>query len=497
MKLSVIASFLAILIAIPGDRAFAPFYLPSLRPQTSTRRASSPSAKEAGPEDVTEESIRSLFYLWNNALATGESRLVAKRYAKDAVLLPAVSDRPRMDYDSIKQYYDEFLKKQPQKEIIEGRVKIGNGWAEDSGICEIVLRAEGNARIRARYSFLYVWEDHRWKILHHHSSVMPEHQQPAQLKDGAPPAHTPSMTVERVQNFFQLYNDALETKDVKAVSQLFSKTAVMFPMESEKPLKSPVEIKKYFKDFLERNPKIRILDSHITIGPDQTWAKDMGTFELKQRADQSKVKCRYAFDYGLESDGHWKITHYQATPLSNSFVSDTLDTASLNRALAQRMYAVSNTMSDDDVRGLFQKWNDALQTKNPSKVAERYARKAVLAPTICETPHSTPKAIQEFYESFLLSQPRAKPIQSFVSVHNHWCKDVGILEYTFDKALPGQEQRKVKERYSFLYVWEDDEWKIAHHHSTFLPEGFQPNADRVAGIEPDDQNPKTDRAAWL
>ena len=32
--------------------------------------------------DITEEEVRSLFSLWNNALATGESKLVAKRYAK-------------------------------------------------------------------------------------------------------------------------------------------------------------------------------------------------------------------------------------------------------------------------------------------------------------------------------------------------------------------------------------------------------------------------------
>ena len=28
--------------------------------------------------------------------------------------------------------------------------------------------------VRARYSFVYVYEDGEWKISHHHSSVMPE-----------------------------------------------------------------------------------------------------------------------------------------------------------------------------------------------------------------------------------------------------------------------------------------------------------------------------------
>ena len=31
---------------------------------------------------------------------------------------------------------------------------------------------------------------------------------------------------------------------------------------------------------------------------------------------------------------------------------------------------------------------------------------------------------------------------------------------------------KVKGRYSFVYVWEEEQWKIAHHHSSVMPEAF-------------------------
>jgi len=89
----------------------------------------------ASAGDISPKQVRALFSLWNNALATGDSRLVASRYAtkSGAVLLPTVSDIPRTDYAGIKDYFDAFLKKQPQGEILEGNIRIGEGWAQDAG----------------------------------------------------------------------------------------------------------------------------------------------------------------------------------------------------------------------------------------------------------------------------------------------------------------------------------------------------------------------------
>ena len=97
-------------------------------------KTSSPSRK-----DITESEVRSLFSLWNNALATGDSRIVAKRYAKESILLPTVSDTPRTDFASIKDYFDAFLLKKPQGEILEGDIRIGDGWCQDAGIYEFTM----------------------------------------------------------------------------------------------------------------------------------------------------------------------------------------------------------------------------------------------------------------------------------------------------------------------------------------------------------------------
>ena len=95
--------------------------------------------KNSGPatKEITKEEVRSLFNLWNNALATGDSRIVAKCYAKTSILLPTMRDQARTNYDAIKDYFDAFLLKQPQGKILDGEIRIGDGWAQDAGIYEV------------------------------------------------------------------------------------------------------------------------------------------------------------------------------------------------------------------------------------------------------------------------------------------------------------------------------------------------------------------------
>ena len=92
-------------------------------------------------ETASEEEIRSLFTLWNSALQTGKPKVVTNLYAKDAVLLPTVSDTPRTDHDLIEDYFKTFLQRKPQGTILESFVKIGSSgeWAKDSGIYEFAM----------------------------------------------------------------------------------------------------------------------------------------------------------------------------------------------------------------------------------------------------------------------------------------------------------------------------------------------------------------------
>jgi uncharacterized protein (TIGR02246 family) len=247
---------------------------------------------------ISQEEVRSLFSLWNNALATGDSRIVAARYADDAILLPTVSDKPRTSRELITDYFDSFLLKKPQGVILDGKIKIGHNWAQDAGIYEFTMGNNG-AKVKARYTFVYVYEKGQWKIAHHHSSVLPEG-----IDVGSP------ISEDEVKNLFYLWNDALATLDSDLVAKRYAKNAVLLPTVSDTPRTSNETIKQYFDVFLKRKPQGVILESNVHIGTN--WCQDAGIYEFTMGDTGAKVKARYSFIY-VREDGQWKIAHHHSS----------------------------------------------------------------------------------------------------------------------------------------------------------------------------------------
>ncbi len=123
-------------------------------------------------------------------------------------------------------------------------------------------------------------------------------------------------------------------------------------------------------------------------------------------------------------------------------------------------------ITESEVRDLFSLWNDALLTEDPDNVAKRYAKKGVLLPTVSDLPRPTYDLIKDYFVHFLQKKPSGEILESYVTIGDNWCSDVGIYEFTM-----GATGDKVKGRYTFVYVWEGGEWMISHHHSSVMPEG--------------------------
>jgi uncharacterized protein (TIGR02246 family) len=121
---------------------------------------------------VTKQQIEGLFDRWNNSLATLKPDAVVANYASDAVLLPTVSNKPRLTQDERKDYFVSFLKNHPQGKIDSRTIKIGCNSAIDTGIYTFTFK--DGTKVPARYTFTYEYDDGKWLISSHHSSAMPE-----------------------------------------------------------------------------------------------------------------------------------------------------------------------------------------------------------------------------------------------------------------------------------------------------------------------------------
>lgn len=216
----------------------------------------------------TEATVRSWFDLWDQALATKESGIVAEMYAEGGTLLPTLSDRVRTDFDGIKDYFDYFLQNEPRGRIVEGYIEVGDDWASDIGIYEFTFGTTG-ATVQGRYSYLYTPQaDGTWKILHHHSSQMPEGLNPEPI------------TEDEVKDLFSLWNDALKTGDPATVAERYAKEGVLLPTMKDDSRTDFAGIEDYFISFLKNKPTGEIIESNVMIG--HNWAQDVGKYIIVQ-----------------------------------------------------------------------------------------------------------------------------------------------------------------------------------------------------------------------
>lgn len=122
------------------------------------------------PTDVSK--IESLFDDWNAALQTGDARKVAEKYLADAVLLPTVSNKPRLTDAERIDYFEHFLANGPVGRIDSRTIRIGCNEAIDTGTYTFAFKDKST--VSARYTFTYARNGQDWKISTHHSSAMPE-----------------------------------------------------------------------------------------------------------------------------------------------------------------------------------------------------------------------------------------------------------------------------------------------------------------------------------
>lgn len=121
---------------------------------------------------TSENEIASLFDRWNTALKTGDPKKVVENYAPKSILLPTVSNKPRLTAAEKEDYFEHFLQKKPSGKIDFRNIEIDCNTAIDSGLYTFTF-GDGT-QVKARYTYTYKWDGKKWLITSHHSSAMPE-----------------------------------------------------------------------------------------------------------------------------------------------------------------------------------------------------------------------------------------------------------------------------------------------------------------------------------
>lgn len=134
---------------------------------TSPSQSDTRSCYRATPQEVS-----GLFDQWNDALKTGQPSAVVALYSEDSVLLPTLSNTPRLTAASKIDYFEHFMEKHPVGTIDERHVLTECNAAIDTGLYTFTFNDGSVAK--ARYTYTYRRGNQGWLITSHHSSLMPE-----------------------------------------------------------------------------------------------------------------------------------------------------------------------------------------------------------------------------------------------------------------------------------------------------------------------------------
>ena len=118
-------------------------------------------------DSITSE----LLQKWVAAIKSGDTKQVTSLYHSDGILLGTFSNKERGVHELILEYFENLLKSPVDVEIVSEHPHVLELAAVNSGLYNFITNGK---TINARFSFVYHKDNAEWKIVSHHSSVMPE-----------------------------------------------------------------------------------------------------------------------------------------------------------------------------------------------------------------------------------------------------------------------------------------------------------------------------------
>jgi len=379
------------------------------------------------------------FNAWIDALKTKNPSTVANMYAASELsFLPTVSPKFIRDNAEAEEYFKDFLKKEPTGTITAQQVHSlsANSYLH-SGLYTFLLGpAASKESVNARFSYVWKRIGGVWKILHHHSSIVPGSD-----------SMTSSQLSSLAQKNFAAWNGALQTGKKEEVAALYTSPMSFLPTLSEYHIKTTQGALDYFADFLVKKPYGKITDEEVTAAGSSSYLHSgLYTFEVGDAGARSKVDARFSYLWKKVGD-QWKIAHHHSSLKPGT--EDSVETEALMPT----------------VEAAFEGWSNALSSGDKEQISDLYMRDDLtFLPTIeAKMLTSRPETLA-YFEQLLKKNPRVTLNQEKV----HACGKNAFLHsgtYTFSTdggLVPAR----------FSYFWKkgkDGKYKIQHHHSSKLP----------------------------
>ena len=106
-------------------------------------------------------------------------------------------------------------------------------------------------------------------------------------------------------------------------------------------------------------------------------------------------------------------------------------------------------------------------------MADLYGPGATLLPTVSNQVRTTREGIIDYFSLFLTRKPQGQIEESHVQIFSSdLAAHYGI--YIFELVNPDGSTQEVGARFSFTYKKFGEDWLIAEHHSSALPESVMP-----------------------
>jgi uncharacterized protein (TIGR02246 family) len=387
----------------------------------------------------------------------------------NAALLGTVDDEGdsiRNTRETIIEYFTGFLNKDEIMAIFpdvteENIIRLGQNHVIYSGYYTFFLtKNDIITEVKAKFSYVYVRKPGvpHLLITTHNSGITPmgvktyEKSVVAKRPAGSAPTQEQMQAIARLN--FKKWNDALQTKDHKAVAGLYSSDELSFlPTVSASHIKGSSATEDYFKAFVQRNP-------FGTITHDTVQAYDNGnaylhsgmyTFGLGSGSERKPVQARFSYVW-KKIGKEWKITHHHSS--------------------IRPVDSQSKKTIEDVAHNNFKKWNEALQTKDPEKISALYSSTLLSFLPLVSSKHiSEAEDTEDYFQIFVQKNPFGVITDDSVQTFNNGTTYLHSGLYTFEMsdAVDAGKKTPVSARFSYVWTKEDEDWKITHHHSSVAP----------------------------